>query len=255
MKGKHRMTMVNAVEAVVSTKKPSNGNTLIHVVLDETGSMNSCWDSTISSFNEFIGGQKSTAAGECNVSLSKFSTSGYGYRGLSLQQGSAVRDLFVNVSVQNAPLLTRTNYTPNGGTNLYDAIGSTVRRIEAQLAPQASVPNVLVVIITDGEENSSQEFTQAGVRELIKAKEQEGWTFLYLGANQDAFQAGSGLGLAKGQTMTYSTNNMDATMSTLSAATSSYRSVRAQAFAAGNNSAEVAQDFFGVNGIDLTKNS
>lgn len=249
------MTIVNAVEAVVSTKKPTNGNTLIHIVLDETGSMNSCWDATINSFNEFIGGQKSTAAGECNVSLSKFSTSGYGYRSVGMQQGSAVRDLFVNTPVQTAPLLNRFNYTPNGGTNLYDAIGSTVRRIEAQLAPQASVPNVLVVIITDGEENSSHEFTQAGVRELLKAKEQEGWTFLYLGANQDAWQAGNGLGLAKGQTMTYSTNDMSGTMSTLSAATSSYRSVRAQAFAAGNNSAEVAQDFFGANGLDLTKNS
>lgn len=249
------MTIVNAVEVVTSTNKPTNGNTLIHVVLDETGSMNSCWDATINSFNEFIGGQKTTAAGECNVSLSKFSTTGYGRLGHGLQLGSAVRDLFTNVSVQNTPALSRSNYAPNGGTNLYDAIGSTVRRIESQLAPLAEVPNVLVVIITDGEENSSTEFTQTGVRELLKAKEQEGWTFLYLGANQDAWQAGSSLGLAKGQTMTYSTNNMDATMSTLSAATSSYRNVRAQAFAAGNNSAEVAQDFFGANGLDLTKNS
>jgi hypothetical protein len=246
------MTIVNAVEAVSSTSKPTNGNTLIHIVLDETGSMNSCWDSTINSFNEFIGGQKSTAAGDCNVSLSKFSTSGYGY-GRGMQLGSAVRDLFVNVNVQNTPLLSRTNYAPNGGTNLYDAIGSTVRRIEAQLAPQSTIPNVLVVIITDGEENSSTEFTKDGVRELLKAKEREGWTFLYLGANQDAWQAGSGLGLSKGQTMTYSTNNMAGTMAALNTATTSYRNVRAQAFAAGNNASEVSQDFFGSDGLDLTK--
>lgn len=249
------MTIVNAVEAVSSTKKPTNGNTLIHIVLDETGSMNSCWDSTINSFNEFIGGQKSTTSGECHVSLSKFSTSGYGYtRGVQLmQQGSAVRDLFVNVNVQDTPLLSRANYAPNGGTNLYDAIGSTIRRVEAQLAPQSSIPNVLVVIITDGEENSSTEFTSEGVRELLKSKEREGWTFLYLGANQDAWQAGSSLGLSKGQTMTYSTNNMAGTMAALNTATTSYRNMRSQAFAAGSTDGEVSQDFFGADGLDLTK--
>jgi hypothetical protein len=88
------------------------------------------------------------------------------------------------------------------------------------------VPDVLIVIVTDGGENSSREFNLDAVRELIKAKETEGWTFVYLGANQDAWNVGSQFGLSKAQTMTYSTSNMKGTMNTLAEATTSYRSMR-----------------------------
>lgn len=220
------MTIVNAVEIA-----PQNNRTIINIVLDETGSMNSCRDSTISSFNEYINSQKNLE-GECLVSLTMF----------SLAWGSSpetyVRDSYRNLPISNVPDLTPDKFVPNGGTNLYDAIGSTIRRIEKTVD---SRDNILVVIITDGDENSSREYTLDSIKTLVSEKEKEGWTFVYLGANQDAWQVGARFGLSKGQTMTYDVANMAGTMATLNAATTSYRSVRV----GGMNAASVEKNFFG----------
>lgn len=227
------MTQVNAVEVVTTSTptKPSNGETLITLVLDETGSMNSCLDATISSINDYIGSQKGQE-GIANVSLFKFSdTAGYArsYANVGAKpavQSELIRTVFENKVVTEVPELTRSNYKPDGGTNLYDAIGSTIRRVEAQLSGLTEVPDVLVVIVTDGGENASKEFKLADVKALVQSKEQEGWTFVYLGANQDAWQVGQSFGLSKGQTMSYETTAMNATMSTLAESTATYRSLR-----------------------------
>lgn len=247
------MTEVIAVEVSTTSSKPRNGATLINIVLDETGSMNSCWDATISSFNEYIGSQKTTE-GDCSVSLYTFSTLGrYGgtimRSAIDMNQtmqkardsGNDIRPVFENVPVQDVGLLTRENYRPNGGTNLYDAIGATIRNVESQLSGKESVPDVLVVIITDGEENASTEYRLDDIRKLIAAKEQEGWTFIYLGANQDAWQVGASFGLAKGQTMTYNTDEMIETMNVLADATTSYRNLRSSGAVA---SGTVSRNFF-----------
>jgi hypothetical protein len=237
------MTVVNAVEVAASTKK-NNGETLINIVLDETGSMNSCWDATISSFNDYVGSQKGQD-GVCKVTMSMFSSSGYGRQHLQLAGGvvaqGGIRTLYTNKDVNEVELLSRSNYRPNGGTNLYDAIGTTIRNIESQLYGQSEVPNVLIVIITDGGENSSTEFSLAAVKALVQAKETEGWTFVYLGANQDAWQVGQSFGLARGQTMTYSTDNMADTTASLASATVAYRGTRSMNLV---GSAAVDREFF-----------
>ena len=244
------MTQVTAIEVPTAStptpNKASNGEVLITLVLDETGSMNSCWDSTISSVNDYIGTQKGQE-GVARVSLFKFSTGGYasrryGNNAASVQAGNAIRTVFESKLVAEVEELNRQNYTPNGGTNLYDAIGNTIRRIEAQLAPLTEVPDVLVVIVTDGGENASTEYTLDAVKSLVKAKEQEGWTFVYLGANQDAWQVGASFGLSKGQTMSYSTANMSGTMSNLATATKSFRSSRMTGAVARGT---VEKNFFG----------
>ena len=231
------MTIVNAVEVAASTKK-NNGETLINIVLDETGSMNSCWDPTISAFNDYLGSQKSLD-GVCKVTMTMFSNAGgYGTRGA----GVNIRTIYSDTPVADVTPLSRANYRPNGGTNLYDAIGTAIRNTEAQLAGQDTVPNVLMVIITDGEENCSTEFTVAGIKDLVKAKEADGWTFVYLGANQDAWKVGQAFGLAKGQTKSYDTANMSATMADVASSTMAYRSTRG-VFGSANGTVE--KDFFG----------
>ena len=251
------MTEVTAVEVIASTsnRRPSNGETLISLVLDETGSMMSCYDSTITSVNDYIGSQKN-APSVAKASLYTFSSNGlYGGAhmrafGVNMQAamqdardtGKEIRPVFENVAIAEVGFLDKNNYRPNGGTNLYDAIGTTIRRVEAQLAPLAEIPNVLVVIVTDGGENASHEYNLAAIKNMIKEKEAEGWTFIYLGANQDAFSVGSSFGLSKGQTMTYSTDSMDSTMATLASATTTYRSARSvKGFAADG---QVERNFF-----------
>lgn len=237
------MTKVKAFEAapVASTLKDE---TLIHIILDETGSMNSCRESTISSFNEYIDSQ-AQQEGKCLVSLTKFSDIG-SYRIFSntkdnnTRAPSSVRSVFANQDVKDVKHLTESTFTPNGGTNLYDAIGTTVSHMDQTVRDNQ---NVLVVIITDGGENASREYKLDAIRQLISDRQAKGWTFVYLGANQDAWQVGSTFGLSKGQTMSYSTADMSGTMATLSSATSSYRSMRSTDFA-DSRAGQVETEFF-----------
>lgn len=238
------MTKVSAVEvATTSNTKPSNGETLITLVLDETGSMYSCLDSTIASVNDYLGTQKAQE-GVARVNLYKFSDTGQFYatnRTAPPVAAAKIRPVCENTLVQDVVELNKSNFVPNGGTNLYDAIGHTVRTIEAQLEGMSATPAVLVVIVTDGGENASCEYTLATIKQMVADKEAQGWTFIYLGANQNAWQVGASFGLSKGQTMTYNTADMAGTMQTLSESTTRYRSSRlcgARAFNA------VETDFF-----------
>ena len=220
------MTKVQAFEVETTStpaRKPSNGETLITLVLDETGSMYSVLDATISSVNDYIGSQKA-ADDVAKVNLFKFSQLG-GWNTRTAKE-AGLRPIVENMDVVNVAELNRQNFTPSGSTNLYDAIGLSIKHIENQLKDQDSVPDVLMVIVTDGGENASTEYKLSDIKSMIADKEAEGWTFVYLGANQDAWSVGSSFGLSKGQTMTYSVSDMDGTMETLSAQTTAYRSMR-----------------------------
>jgi Mg-chelatase subunit ChlD len=92
--------------------------------------------------------------------------------------------------------LDRETYTPGGGTPLLDAMGRTIMWMDL-LKPQPE--RILVVILTDGAENASREFTRPQIQDLIRSREAtSSWTFVYLGANQDAWAAGEALGIARG---------------------------------------------------------
>lgn len=216
---------------VVKTKKPkkapkagTNG-ALISFILDESGSMTSCYDATVVGFNEYVKGQKSTE-GKCNMTLTKF-------------EGGHVRKLYENIDINEVPELGRHNYQPAGGTNLLDAIGETIESIDEILAntKKKQRPSVLIVIMTDGEENQSRKFNNEMIKEMIKNREAADWGFVFLGANIDAFAVGSSFGLSASSTMTYSTKNMAATMSAVSDSTTRYRAARAM----GKSSAEIAE--------------
>ena len=270
------MTVVNAFQPEeVSSRKPHDGTTSIYIVLDETGSMSRHQAVTISSFNEYIQTQQAGTE-ECRVSLVTFSSKENFFSApmgamamraavpmmnldnkmqVARESGSNIRKVFIEEPVASVPALTVGNYRPSGGTNLYDAIGETITTIDAQLADKATVPNILVVIFTDGEENSSREYNLDSIRTMIKDREEQGWTFVYMGANQDAWQVGASFGLAKGQTMTYSMDALDSSVRTLAESTISYRSARTEAYAASLcsgsldsdslvGSAAVSRDFF-----------
>ena len=102
-------------------------------------------------------------------------------------------------------------YWPRGGTALYDAIAHTITEIEAQLkAEEREEEKVLVIVMTDGQENSSQDYAlrdngRQRLMELIQSYEAKGnWTFVYLGANVDAYAEASSIGIAPGNTASYS---------------------------------------------------
>ena len=91
------------------------------------------------------------------------------------------------------------DFLPDGMTALYDAIGTSI-----DYQKNISTNNVICVILTDGLENSSHIYKLTEIKQLISDMEKEhNWQFIYLGANQDSFSVGSGLGINKGVTQNY----------------------------------------------------
>lgn len=165
--------------------------TAVLVILDESSSMERCIDATLSGFNEYV--QMLQAKKDfITLTLTTFNT-------------VDVTTRFVDEPVEDIKLLTKQQYRPNAMTPLYDAIMQTVNETEKKL--QGHPISVLCVIITDGEENSSKLYTRDQVSERIAELTKLGWTFTYLGANQDAWQVGRSLGIQAGNTMSYAATN------------------------------------------------
>lgn len=87
---------------------------------------------------------------------------------------------FDNEPVMKARKLTTADYRPNAATPLYDAIGKGIAKLNAQTGEN---DNVLVTIITDGEENCSQEYNLKLVKNLIEKQKKQGWTFTLIGTD------------------------------------------------------------------------
>ncbi len=117
---------------------------------------------------------------------------------------------------------------PRGSTALIDAIGiGTVNlgtKLDA-LAEDDRPGTVLIVIVTDGGENASREYTLAQVREMVEKQESEfAWEYVFLGANIDAVATGTSFGMKAGNTMTFDTANIGVTAASLGNYTTTYRS-------------------------------
>jgi len=166
--------------------------TLINFVLDETGSMAECLDATISGFNEYIQTLKSDVKEDAPIrmSLTKFNS-------------SRIETVYTNKSIQEVPSLDKVSYVPNAMTPLYDALAQTVEFVDKELTGRRRKPKIICVVLTDGLENASKKFNKEKISELIKEKEKNGWNFVYLGANQDAWQVGISMGVAQGNISGY----------------------------------------------------
>lgn len=161
---------------------------LINFVLDKSGSMEAIRTATISGFNEFLGDQQ-REGGDARMTLTLFDTDFF-----MTAEAVPVREI--------APLDLRT-YAPSGCTALYDAIGHTMRVTDDYVAAQKP-DQVLFVIMTDGEENSSREFDHDTIFKLIRDRQKTaGYEFVYLGANQDAYAVSERMGMAAGHAMSY----------------------------------------------------
>lgn len=161
---------------------------LINFVLDKSGSMDFIRAATISGFNEFLGDQQ-REGGEARMTLTLFDTQFY-----PVSSAVPVREI--------APLDLE-SYVPDGCTALYDAIGHTMRITDDYVARQHP-DQVLFVIMTDGAENASREFDQRTVFDLIQErKDGAGYEFIYLGANQDAYEASEQIGIARDRALNW----------------------------------------------------
>jgi len=147
----------------------------VSFILDESGSMQSCKDATISGFNEYVQELQKDTETTYTMTFTKFNT-------------TKVETVFSNKPLSEVPFLTQDTFIPDAMTPLYDAIGKVINEVDN------TKENVLCVIVSDGQENSSREFTIDSAKSLITEKEKGSWKFMYLGANQDAWQVGHGIG-------------------------------------------------------------
>jgi len=155
-------------------QKVDNEDLHIVIVLDESGSMEVVRDSTISAINEFIDGQRKEE-GKTWVTLTKFDTE--------------FRPLYEYAPLEKVKPLTRETYTPTGMTALHDAIGKTIHQ-----AARPHKTKTMFVVMTDGQENSSKEYTLRSVKALIDSYKVDGWDFVFLGANIDSYAVGGNYG-------------------------------------------------------------
>jgi hypothetical protein len=162
---------------------------LVAALLDRSGSMQSIVEDTCGGFDAFIATERGADV-ETVVSLAQFDTE--------------YEQVYAHRPIADVPPLT---LEPRGMTALLDAIGHFVTEIGADLAsrPEDERPGaVTVLVMTDGMENSSREWTVDAVRGLIRQQEEQyAWTFVFLGANMDAVDVGTSMGFSADRSLTY----------------------------------------------------
>ena len=213
-------------------KKAGTNGTLIAVIIDESGSMSGQTDATIAGFNEFVLGQKSAKdVGAAYLTLVKF-------------DAPLVKTVYESLPITEVPNLNRETYSPGGVTYLMDAIGETLESIDKTLHARKKKerPAVIVLIMTDGEENQSRKFNKDMIKELVGKAEAAEWTFMFMGANIDSFTAGAAFGMRANNTVNYDIHNTTATYEAMAASSVKMRS---QKMGGLSNSAIYAEDLVG----------
>ena len=156
------------------------------IILDESGSMSSIYHETIDSMNEVLNGirkdQEEHPEQQNYVTIVTFEGAGI----------SGVKTRRDRVPIDRIKNFTEKDYHPGGCTPLYDAMGKTLSKMEKRVY---KTDRVLATVITDGMENSSEEYSGKAVKSLVDRLRKKGWTLAYIGANQDAVEVARDLNI------------------------------------------------------------
>ena len=172
---------------------PNPNLTDINFLLDNSGSMQSMGSEPIDGYNQFIKDQNDPTLGDAKVSLTLF--------------GTHVTPVYAGVSINEVPPLDNTVYRANGMTCLRDAIGKSIIEIGARLAalPDQERPgNVLLIVLTDGEDTSSVEFSTDQIAAMIKEQtETYSWKIDFMGTTAASITSAKSYGIAAASTTMY----------------------------------------------------
>lgn len=178
----------------MSKKKDKNQNqdesrptTRVLFVTDMSGSMSNVADDVRGGFNSFVDTLRADTKAQYRLTVMLFD--------------DQFEFLCTDTALADVPVMDHSNYTPRGRTALWDAVGHTVTRFERS-AKLGDGDRVLVVVQTDGGENASTEFSGHSVSALVKEREAGGkWSFLFFGADIDAWAEASRMGFRRSQTV------------------------------------------------------
>jgi hypothetical protein len=157
-------------------------NTEILCLIDRSGSMSSMINESVAGYNNFIDSQRKLE-GSARVTL-------------------AIFDNRFEYVLKAEPLSTTKNITkaqvePRGMTALRDSLGKLIVTESQRISTEEWADKVIVVVLTDGGDNSSKEYDQVSIKALVQSYTTRGWEFIFLGANINAYSQGSALGITK----------------------------------------------------------
>lgn len=165
-------------------------NTDIICILDRSGSMHPTLDDAIGGFNQFLQEQR-REPGEARITTVLFN--------------HKRETLYTALPLPQAPDMDHNTWRPTGQTALLDAIGYVLHDQSDRIRQEGWSENVIVCILTDGQENASRYFSNYSLAALIHEKEAAGWSFVFLAANQDAFNTARAMGMSEEHVMNYET--------------------------------------------------
>lgn len=161
-------------------------------ILDKSGSMGGLESDTIGGYNAMLAKQQAVE-GECHITTVLFDNN--------------FVLLHDRIDIKAVSSITEKEYQVGGSTALLDAIGRTIHKIgnaQKHTSEDYRAEKVMVVIITDGEENASREYSAERVKQMIEhEKTQYGWEFIFLGANIDAVETAGRFGISADRAQNY----------------------------------------------------
>ena len=165
----------------------------IRVVLDRSGSMSNCVHQTIDALNGYlIGMQKENTEGVVTISLFDSQSITIGIDKVQIKDLSPLDYSFLN---------------PRASTPLYDAIGAAI--YEHSNYEVTKEDKKVLVIVTDGLENASREYSGEAIKKLVEEKEEAGWLIVYLGSDHDIYKQTRMMGIDSKRSIRYSKGKSD----------------------------------------------
>jgi Mg-chelatase subunit ChlD len=206
MPKKDEKKKVKKTEKKVKSEPKQKDITEIVCIVDRSGSMEVIKNDAIGGFNNFLKDQQKES-GKASMTIILF-------------------DHEYKVLCSGTPLaeckpLDTTTFEPRGSTALMDATGRAINEVN-----QRNPKKAIIVILTDGHENSSHEFTKQQIKQMISDCEKKGWAVIYLSADANAFDDGKSFGIGVNNIMSFTsdTRGTNVGMMSSSYAASDYRS-------------------------------
>ena len=196
--------MITKIEKMEAKKQNFQKTQVFNVIiLDRSGSMQSIRRAAVDGFNETLAGIKKAQE--------KFADTQDHFVSLVTFCDCEIRNVFDKVPVVDAHPLTVEDYEPCCCTPLYDAMGFTLTAMYKHIKDMDDVA-VVVTIITDGMENASKEYDGQSIKTLVETLRKEGWSFTYMGANQDSVKVAMSMSIRNARNFNYSNEGTRASM-------------------------------------------